>query len=449
VARTLIPPAGTERQVGPSHAPAPRGPSAAGVEVMRVAAEEPGAAATRAARVWRGLLRPGRETRLEVHVRTLRRLRTVAAVAVPVHLAHLVVFGLDEPTSAQVRTWRTGILVAHGVLLVLMLGVTWAASAGLRAPTRRWARALPWAVLVLWLGAGTAIAALDQLVTQSITPFLVANVVAGLVLVVPPVGALTAYLGGLGAFSWAMAATQTDPSVSLSNRVNGVTAAALGFGLVLLQWHSEVRDVDKSRRIAAQRVQLEAHNAELGRLASHDPLTGLVNRRRFDLIAAHEVVTARREARPLSLLSLDVDHFKRINDRYGHLAGDELLRALAELLEGRLRERDVVARWGGEEFLVLLPGTDLAGAAAIAEQLRGAVAGASLLASHELTVTVSCGVAAVDADATAPIETAYRAADRALYAAKAAGRDRVEVADDVPGSGPSVDGGGGPVATTR
>jgi diguanylate cyclase (GGDEF)-like protein len=153
-----------------------------------------------------------------------------------------------------------------------------------------------------------------------------------------------------------------------------------------------------------------------------------VNRRQFEVLAEHELAAARRQAWPISLIQLDVDGFKLVNDRFGHPAGDALLRELAVLLEGRLRDSDVLARWGGEEFLVLLPRTDVVGAAEIAEQLRSAVAATTYVGPEEVAVTVSVGVAPIDAHRGSGIEEAYRDADRALYAAKAAGRDRVVVA---------------------
>jgi diguanylate cyclase len=374
---------------------------------------------------WRSLVWPAGEVLVELRSRTLRRVRTVAIIAVPVHLAHLVVFLLTDVTSTEERRWRTGILVAHGALLAYAVVARWAATRAIRSPEGALARALPWVTGVVWVGAGAAIAAIDQLVTTSITPFLVGNLVAALVLILPPARAVWIYLAGLGGFAWSIALVQDDPSVVVSNQVNGVTAAALGLGVTVLQWRSEVRDVEKSQHIASQQAELEARNVELDRLASHDPLTGLVNRRQFEVLAEHELGAARREGWPLSLIQLDVDDFKQVNDRFGHPAGDALLRELAVLLEGRLRGSDVLARWGGEEFLVLLPRTDLPGAAAIAEDLRRAVADTTFVGPEEVAVTVSVGVAPIDAGRAAAIEAAYRDADRALYAAKAAGRDRV------------------------
>jgi diguanylate cyclase (GGDEF)-like protein len=368
-------------------------------------------------------------TARELRSTTLRRLRTVALVAVPVSAAHLVAFALLDPATPAERRWRAGILVAHALLAAAMGAV--ALLARHLDEDRPLARVLPWAALALVLGVGAGIAAVDQLVTTAITPFLVACAVAGLVLLLPPLPAAGGYLAGWLAFVWAVGRTQADPSVALSNRVNGLTAVGIGIGLTLLQWRAEVRNVRQARHIEAQQAELVARNAELDLLATHDELTGLPNRRRFEEQVADELARMRRRRHASSLLLLDLDAFKAINDRLGHLAGDQLLREVAAVLRERMRATDVVARWGGEEFVVLLPETTLDGARGIAEQLRATVAGAELV-DGAAGMTISIGVAALDASVEQPLERAYGAADRALYAAKAAGRDRVEVADTHP-----------------
>lgn len=376
---------------------------------------------------WRSWLWPTDDVLVVVRSRTLRRIRTVTLLAAPVHVAHVLVFAPMGTGSAAEGRWRAGILVAHAALLAFALVARWASSRAAEDLTGTLARTLPWVVAVAWVGGGAAIAVIDQLVTSSITPFLLGNLVTGLVLILPPTRAVWVYAAGLGSFGWMVTLVQDVPSVALSNQVNAVTAAAMGLGVTLLQWRSEVRDVDKSRRIELQRAELEARNVELTHLASHDPLTGLVNRRRFGALAEHELAAARREGWPVALVQLDIDDFKGVNDRLGHPVGDAVLRELSNLLSGRLRDSDVLARWGGEEFLALLPRTDLVGASGIAEQLRRAVAAATFAAPEAVTVTVSVGVALVDTEDSKAITEAYRDADRALLAAKRAGRDRVMV----------------------
>lgn len=163
--------------------------------------------------------------------------------------------------------------------------------------------------------------------------------------------------------------------------------------------------------------------AELERLATTDTLTGIRNRRAFDEQLALELTRARRYGSKLALILLDIDHFKRINDRHGHQVGDRVLVDLARLVGGRLRASEVFARWGGEEFIVLAPNTDAEDAAHLAEEIHARVA------IHDFPevgrVTVSLGVTQYAPDDTT--DSLWKRADTALYRAKAGGRNRVEV----------------------
>jgi diguanylate cyclase (GGDEF)-like protein/PAS domain S-box-containing protein len=166
--------------------------------------------------------------------------------------------------------------------------------------------------------------------------------------------------------------------------------------------------------LAMQRADLLGRLDELTRT---DELTGLPNRRAWDEMLSHELAVAERHGKPLSVAMLDLDHFKAYNDRNGHLAGDRLLRAAAAIWSGSLRATDVLARWGGEEFALLLPGCEAEGATALIERLRGSLPDG---------VTFSAGVVCSDGhDAPRGL---MDAADRALYQAKADGRDRVVAA---------------------
>ncbi len=175
---------------------------------------------------------------------------------------------------------------------------------------------------------------------------------------------------------------------------------------------------------AVARKRLEE---ELRRQAHTDPLTGVANRRQFLDQAAKELTRQNRYGRPVSLLMLDVDRFKAVNDTYGHAAGDTVLARLAAVCREELRESDLVGRLGGEEFAVLLPETDAPGARDVAERLRLSIAACETpTAEGVIRFTVSIGVAAHRAEET--LQNTMARADAALYDAKRAGRDRVVVA---------------------
>lgn len=175
---------------------------------------------------------------------------------------------------------------------------------------------------------------------------------------------------------------------------------------------------------------LERNAQRMHELATHDGLTGCFNRVTFDAMLANSLQRAQRNAEPLSLVMLDLDHFKEINDQFGHRTGDEVLRSVATAVNAQLRTSDVLARVGGEEFCALLPGTDTQGAAHVAESIRAALQSLAInnLRGGTITVTLSAGVASVVAANPQGPDQLYQRADDALYRAKATGRNRVEVA---------------------
>ncbi|HTA65386.1 MAG TPA: GGDEF domain-containing protein, partial [Xanthomonadaceae bacterium] len=165
-------------------------------------------------------------------------------------------------------------------------------------------------------------------------------------------------------------------------------------------------------------------NQELVRQAMLDPLTGISNRRALDESAADAIAVARRHDRDLAVLLVDADHFKQINDRYGHGAGDAALQALVAMLQASLRPGDLLGRLGGEEFAVVLPDSDEAGAFRAAERLRNEVAATQFAIQREpVPLRVSIGIALLEGDDD--LVTMLRRADQAMYVAKRSGRNRV------------------------
>uniref|UniRef100_UPI0035AE8E56 sensor domain-containing diguanylate cyclase n=1 Tax=Chitinimonas sp. TaxID=1934313 RepID=UPI0035AE8E56 len=183
-------------------------------------------------------------------------------------------------------------------------------------------------------------------------------------------------------------------------------------------------------RLNEQHAKLTAVEAEMRRLATTDALTGIPNRRQFISALGQEARRSRRNGRPLSVIMADIDHFKRVNDTFGHAAGDLVLTRVARLLQGNKRSADIVGRLGGEEFAVLLPETEVAQAAEVADRLRVLIANEQILFDGApIPVTISFGCAAIapiqeGLSEPASIEAVLQAADRALYQAKNAGRNR-------------------------
>jgi diguanylate cyclase (GGDEF)-like protein len=166
---------------------------------------------------------------------------------------------------------------------------------------------------------------------------------------------------------------------------------------------------------------LALENAQLYELATLDGLTRIFQRRYFDSVAALEWERARRHKRPISILLGDLDHFKTVNDRFGHDRGDIVLAKTAQLIKGACRLEDVVARFGGEEFIILLPETDLDGAQQVAVRIQQAL---SVLPEQDM-ITISIGAASHPSSSAASIEQLIKYADLALYEAKRSGRNKV------------------------
>ncbi|WP_433421494.1 GGDEF domain-containing protein [Microtetraspora malaysiensis] len=202
-------------------------------------------------------------------------------------------------------------------------------------------------------------------------------------------------------------------AVELCLGVTVAIACALNLGLLLLALPPVVL------------LQRSLLHAQLQAAARTDPKTGLLNAAAWQREADTEIVRARRTGETLALLIVDIDHFKRVNDTYGHLVGDQVLIGVAGTLRSQLRDYDVVGRFGGEEFVILLPRADVTEARRVAERLRSRVGRMAVPADHAMvTVTISAGVAIMNMHGNDLIEL-LAAADLALYRAKELGRDRI------------------------
>lgn len=188
-------------------------------------------------------------------------------------------------------------------------------------------------------------------------------------------------------------------------------------------------------RLLESRARLAAANVALDRLSRVDPLTGLHNRRHVEEALAGLVSAGQRHDIDLSVLLIDADHFKRINDTYGHQLGDDVLRAMAEVIRATVRMEDVVARWGGEEFLVVLPGIGERGAAAVAQRMRASMTAVPIEAPNGAPVNVTVTIGIATWQYRESVGALLDRADGALYRGKERGRDRVEVAQAVEVSG--------------
>ena len=223
-------------------------------------------------------------------------------------------------------------------------------------------------------------------------------------------------------------ALQKQEPIRTTIRNYSKTGKPYWLDISILPLRNKAGDVTHFVAIERDVTEQKEQEEKLEQLSRTDPLTGLLNRRSFEEISAKEYSRFARYGETYSLLMLDVDHFKSINDTYGHNIGDLVLKMLADDCVAHLRSNDVVARWGGEEFCLILPHTGRDVAVGIAEKLRKAIARSALkVRGSEVSVTVSMGISEVQT-ADENHATVLERADNALYDAKAAGRNRICVA---------------------
>ncbi len=223
----------------------------------------------------------------------------------------------------------------------------------------------------------------------------------------------------------AMPAAIRDGSWEGESALLDATGGELPVSQTLVAHLDEAGEVVRLSTLARDIRRYKELEEALERLAFHDGLTGVTNRRHLEALLEEEAERCERHARVFSLVMYDLDHFKLVNDNHGHQTGDEILRAIARIVEERLRGSDVLGRWGGEEFMILLPETGLEGAAALAEDLRATVAATTFPGPGR--VTISLGVAQYRPGE--PLRDLIKRVDEAVYRAKNQGRNRVALDD--------------------
>jgi len=308
-----------------------------------------------------------------------------------------------------------GLFFAIGMPVMALLNLVSAAAYALAyrllsARRNAWAVAIMWTEVVVHSSACTLLLGWNSGVHYFLMVFLPAVATArstrkatGAALFI-----LLLYLG-LDALAMVLPpAYPLSPQAALLLRWVSITLVFVMFGYTGHYYVASVREAER----------------RLNLLATTDPMTGLLNRRHFLAMASREMSQASRSGAPAAMVLVDIDLFKRFNDEHGHAVGDKAICHVAALLSSQLRDGDLIGRWGGEEFILMLPGTSPEGAAQLCERLRERTEANPVQAGElSLPVTVSVGLAAIDVQA--PLEEAIQGADCALYGAKAEGRNRV------------------------
>ncbi|MBT0570145.1 GGDEF domain-containing protein [Curvibacter sp. CHRR-16] len=268
-------------------------------------------------------------------------------------------------------------------------------------------------------------------VALSLLVLVLGHLLLGVVLLLPPTTLLVLHAvhyallaGSYKAFAWL-----TGYSVGLLQGVGvlyGVVIALASIGLGTLVWHMALQLLNTRHMLHKAQDDVQVRQRELERLTRHDALTGVYNRAALHELCRQELARARRQMSHTSLLLIDLDHFKHINDTWGHPAGDAVLKHVASLISRTVRTTDLVARLGGEEFVVLAPATVGQAAYILGEKLRQRVQASPVVWNDEtIHVTMSIGLAECKPASGADFAALYATADAALYQAKAQGRNRL------------------------
>ena len=365
---------------------------------------------------------------------SLRRLVITAGLVVTLNIVYIIWFwGFQLGTATPAtRLWIQLVGGAHAVCAVLLTGlgvmahrfnqqtIARKADDADNVDARK-ALVLHGAMVAVALLLGAALSVADQLVAANTTMFALISLACAMLSLMRPVLTAVLFLAVYGVLFIALPYTQPDPQLLAISRSHAFAATLVSLLASSLTWHQYVQSTLLSWKVQSAHSALTAKQAELEYLATHDVLTGLLNRREFMRVL--------RQPAPTSLIMVDLDFFKKINDTYGHPAGDTVLVAVAAALAQAVRKSDVLARLGGEEFIVLLPNTDLAGAAKVAQKLLTHVRELPIpFAGQQLRVTASFGVSCLPQGAESTADALYASADKALYLAKHSGRDRVELA---------------------
>lgn len=361
-----------------------------------------------------------------VNLFRLRMLWPVAAVFNGLFLIGFLWRLLDASVPPAVAEWNLRLIWAHAFIVCAALALGWLVHQAGRTRHARTASWLATGNAALIMVAGLILVAVDQPITPNITAYLLACLVAGGSVYLPPRVATAVYVLSYLAFFKVMGWTQVQPELVLSNRINGFAACVFGCLCSCFMWRQFCTITLQQRQLEKANAELNQKQRELERLTRQDGLTGLFNRNTFVELSRRELDRAKRQGSATTILLLDLDHFKRVNDTWGHPAGDAVLRHVATLASTTVRSTDLVGRLGGEEFIVLLPNTSAEAGRKLAEKVRQRLESTPVQwEKTTIAVTASFGLANTTVEEKRDFDTLYTEADKALYLAKQRGRNRV------------------------
>jgi diguanylate cyclase (GGDEF)-like protein len=328
--------------------------------------------------------------------------------------------------ESDMTRWQLGLLVANLAMGLSFGALAWLTRMVQFVPNSRLGKLLPLMVMCLGLLFATGFTAINQWVSPSITPFVMGTLICSLAIFLRPLRAAWIFAGAYLVFAYAMGVTQIDPQALLFNRLNGLAATLMAWLLSFVLWRNFTTIHLQQEQLGKLNADLQNKQRELQRLTRLDGLTGLYNRTTFVEVSRQELARAKRQASNTTILLLDLDFFKRVNDTWGHPAGDAVLKNVAFIANNTVRATDLIGRLGGEEFIILLPNTSLEAARGLAEKLRANIERhPTPWESRVIHTTISIGLASTTAAENRDFDHLYTGADKALYQAKERGRNQV------------------------
>ncbi|MCD8574636.1 MAG: diguanylate cyclase [Erysipelotrichaceae bacterium] len=365
----------------------------------------------------------------------MSRLYYLSLLMIPISVIHIVTFTFFVvPETQEATWWRMGIILLHSLMVamssIISFLIFWIDNYERELIRLKFMIQIFSTIVVMVLGVGIAV--VDQWITTSISPFIIVSIIIALVVLMHPLVSTIIYIGLFAVFIFTMPLIITDSLILTSTIMNGITVVMMAVGLSNIMWYYYTKNEKQKRVIEIQNANLEEQKQELEQLnyrlsvlASMDSMTQLLNRREFENQVNAELSVFKDDVLSSSMMIADIDHFKRVNDQYGHPVGDELLKQFSLLLKAVLRDKDLIARWGGEEFVVMLHQANPNEAYKIAERLRRTIESTTFqINQHHIHITVSFGIAPLNTSEEEPLYTSYLRADKALYQAKESGRNK-------------------------
>lgn len=356
----------------------------------------------------------------EISEVNIQRIKILQVTAIVINVVLIFSFTyLFNPVTVMEEKWRNSVIIVHlvSVAVVALISLLLIINRKKANPLLG-ARIIEHLIIVYVVSFGLAIIFVDLPRTTNIVPFLIVCVVISAFVLRRPVCVVTQYLISYLIFFNIISTNETDSMALITNCVNGSVFVIIGIFIGIILWQTERNNLLQKRKILEQQNKLES-------MAYYDDLTGLINRRKWIELLNQEFERMKRYNHKSSILLLDIDNFKAINDQFGHPAGDRILQEIALRVKKQLRSCDRIGRWGGEEFIVLLVETPLEKGLDVGEKLRNEIENLTVsFESHRIMVTLSIGVSSLDCEKE--FFTSYKEADQALYLAKQNGRNRVE-----------------------